>query len=1766
MDALTLKGLADFSDLFDSLDAAEQKMRDFAKVAPDIKPRVDLTEQFRALDALDARLKGLSGPTAPLVPTVPQQPGAQRPVGPTDEEVSNADTLKKRLVEMHSAAAILRNDFIAAGTATNITDEEVAQLQTRIQTLQGELRELRPVAEATFGEASREVRQLSLTTAQLQRTLTGARGEMSRLGIASQFKLGIEQSGLLNNPQAAANGILQVVRFTEQARNSTELFRFQLQKRDIALADGNQVLTQTAQSIGATTEATAGAIAQLIKQGFKLEQIPNVLKLVAASGKLVGRDASDSITTFSEAVTKLDSSLLNGIGITGDFDVYLQRMAKSVGTVKDNLNEQQKAQAIVNLLTAEASDEAEFFARNQSEFTQNTNDANKAISEARQALGEALTPAVNTAAKALTFLAKGFSDLPDGVQSSVAGVAGLITLLGFLMVPMRGIRDLFGGFKREGPAAGKGLKSLADVAEESQKRGTFGKLGNGVKNLVGNVKNAGGPLANFLKFLTTTPTGKAGLVGAVATLSYGLTRLVTEATRFQGLNLNDHIQNALLKDFYGFTQEDVENMRLMDTKTQAYNQTLNDQKKAIADLEFIKDKQLKSSSARLLVLEREFKAEEAALKQAEEMGAEGQAAQSQRNLERLEKQIILQKAVVRVASERVREEKALAKAEADRAPRLAELQKLQDALASESEDIRISAKSDFARDMATIAKDFRERRAELEAKLAGEKDLVVRLKITETIGKLEQVEQRTLSARTVEELKAGEDAVADAQRDVEQARINAMKEGAAKRAAELDNELKNIRDRYGPQIRAALENAMTVAGPDRAKFNAQAGQLQGLQAQAEQSARAAAARLAEDDQRREREKAEEQVRVTEEAQRRVLAARAAAADGIASIIEAQRARELELYGNTADARMQIEQRYADALVMVRLQALRVNAQNEAAQIRAAYEQQMRAAKSAGAQRGAQEAAARAEYNLRILNLERTTADKAKEIQITAQQDVRNARLAVQQEALDRELRNIGTATGAELASLRVRLQARRAAAISRGDVQTAEQLATALRQIETLNTDRVADLKRLIREAGQGAVELRQRLTDALPKNPVQKARSEAASPFNSIIRDAQKSITDLNKAYGKIGIPTAAQTAQFRRAVAEQNGIIRAAQVERNRAVLTAEQETNRQILADRRALAREEIEAALKVAQSDQERQRLRLRLAGVDQSRLMEVKAELAALDGRANAEERIAALKREQWALEGRLAEFTEAQRQRAEALEANLLSLTQAQVDRMEALALTDREVTASREARLTLTLQELALLDQRIAKAQREKVDAATLIDLQAQRVAATVRVAQAERALVDLALRSSEQALAFDQARARAKGRILALGDDAVAATRVDIRLARQTLDYHRARLDNARDLKLTNDQVRESEEAVLNAQADIAEGERTLARAMQDRLTLALNIEDALRGVNEAGAAQGTDLQTAAAQVENTTRLLQRAREDVRGTLARVTNGQALTDQDVTRLNNLTDAIHEQREAVRSLGDEYRRQLDSIGGLSDAIANLNDTITPKTKAGGKEFSVQREIQDLRRLETRRSLALTQLERAIQAGDPEKITQTLGDVNTQEQAYRKEVERLRKEGYAPYLNLVDQQQGRVLKNVQAAQGVLDDLIADGMTNLDKAEELQKQADADSGDSVVVRTADALAEAMNSGSALLADRVLDSLASGAELIAEAVRKVQAIQITLPDVDVQGQGMQEGDVTNYGDIIINWQGQQMPTPPDLRSWFNELQRMAADEARRNPCRR
>ncbi|MFC6663141.1 hypothetical protein [Deinococcus multiflagellatus] len=143
------------------------------------------------------------------------------------------------------------------------------------------------------------------------------------------------------------------------------------------------------------------------------------------------------------------------------------------------------------------------------------------------------------------------------------------------------------------------------------------------------------------------------------------------------------------------------------------------------------------------------------------------------------------------------------------------------------------------------------------------------------------------------------------ERDVRSAEAALSADALARRRAELDAQLEDVRSRYAPQIAELLRNAQNknLSSSDRRQFQAEAGQLQVLQN------RQIVALERQRDQELE-QIAQDRLDKVRAAQQETLSSHVRVSEAVIKVLEGQRDRELAMAGDVPQARLAIEQRYA----------------------------------------------------------------------------------------------------------------------------------------------------------------------------------------------------------------------------------------------------------------------------------------------------------------------------------------------------------------------------------------------------------------------------------------------------------------------------------------------------------------------------------------------------------------------------------------------------------------------------------------------------------------------------------------------------------------------------------------------------------------------------------------------------------------------------------------------------------------------------------------
>ena len=386
------------------------------------------------------------------------------------------------------------------------------------------------------------------------------------------------------------------------------------------------------------------------------------------------------------------------------------------------------------------------------------------------------------------------------------------------------------------------------------------------------------------------------------------------------------------------------------------------------------------------------------------------------------------------------------------------------------------------------------------------------------------------------------------QREIEQARLNLIRDGRVKREAEYDLEIKGLHEKYGPQIKEALQNAQTKGlSPEQKRgFQETAGRLQQQENEAVKAARGKLNQdLAQID--------EDRAKKVRDGHTAGLTQLATEMDGRTKLLEQEYQRQQQLTEGNVAARLQMERRLAPALEAQQVAARNARLTGEREALENEYADALKAAAEMGGQRSALEAQARQAYLSKSRALEQAYQNDIQGYHLDTLSAIQAAGAAVTKEQLDLDLRSAKEWTGAQLAAYATVLRAKQAAALAGGDADKAKVFGDALERISEIKTDNLRDFRGALGESADKAGELRTQLRE-IAQTPLEAARKSAASPFDGVLKGAEKQLADLRKAYGKVAAPTGDQTAEFRRREQQLTGIMTTATAQRAQAQAGAE------------------------------------------------------------------------------------------------------------------------------------------------------------------------------------------------------------------------------------------------------------------------------------------------------------------------------------------------------------------------------------------------------------------------------------------------------------------------------------------------------------------------------------------------------------------------------------------------------------------------------------
>ncbi|WP_272977109.1 hypothetical protein [Deinococcus geothermalis] len=715
---------------------------------------------------------------------------------------AQAAALRARIDELDRAVRITRADFQAGfGEAS---PEEIQQLSQKMRELQRELEQVGQEAKENFGEYSREAQKVANANRLAQTTAAAARGEITRLGLASQVKLGASSALQQFGPQAmgAANGLFQFARASDSARIAQGLFQKTIQKTGSTSAEAAQVVAKLQDTLGVTQDAAQEGIRGLLRQGYTLQQAYTALEGAGASALAAGRSAAEGMQGYVDAVTSGTSAALNQIGISENLFPFYAQYAKSIGKTTDELTRQDKVQAELLLIQKATSDEVADLIALQSGLGGAVNSTNRELSEAQKQLGESLVPLAINGARALTRVLDVFNALPPGIQTTVALLGASAVAVGVLAAP---VSTLVSGYKALWETVSKGrqaAKAVEAAADATQTLNTASKAGAFV-NLLTWVKSA--PAAwQMYRASVLAATGANNLWTASAlrmiATNLGTWLTTTAAGAAAAAGVVAAAGGALAAATYKIAQDTQRAYADMDAADQqAFNSMMGRVRKLIA----AGDELSRTRAKILLVMQQLAEAER------------GQLVGVRWTGERIYKRD--EEAIARLRSRlgELREEEARLYTEQQRRAALAPkqvkltddqakaLQELRRELSQRGFELKVQGMTDLQRDLANLGREFDDLRRKVKQPFIVEGKLDLQNpELQQALRQLDAqlaAEQASVRKRYADEaVRTSRDSALAAQR----AEIEAMRDGAAKKAALRQLELQDVQREVQEKIKS----------------------------------------------------------------------------------------------------------------------------------------------------------------------------------------------------------------------------------------------------------------------------------------------------------------------------------------------------------------------------------------------------------------------------------------------------------------------------------------------------------------------------------------------------------------------------------------------------------------------------------------------------------------------------------------------------------------------------------------------------------------------------------------------------------------------------------------------------------------------------------------------------------------------------------------------------------------------------------------------------
>lgn len=357
---------------------------------------------------------------------------------------AQAAALRARINELSNGVRLVRAEFqTGLGEAT---PEEIEALSTRMRALQTELEKVGQEAKENFGEFSSEALKAGMAARTAVATVEAANGRMPRLGLASTVKLGTSQAlseyggqlgGMTNNLLGLAKGF-------EQSRIQSVMFEKTLQENGEEVAKVRGELEQLAVRYNALPQDMEATYKALRRSGYEADQAREAIELYAAIATVRGKDVGQAMEALSTDVERSSTILSNALGISTDQIASQEKYAKSLGKTRDELTGAQKAQAFLNALTREEGDALTEASAALEGYGGAAGQLAKESRDAQKAIGEALLPTVTLGTRVLTGFLDFFNAAPEPVKVLTGLLLASAAAIGVLSVPVASIATLYG--------------------------------------------------------------------------------------------------------------------------------------------------------------------------------------------------------------------------------------------------------------------------------------------------------------------------------------------------------------------------------------------------------------------------------------------------------------------------------------------------------------------------------------------------------------------------------------------------------------------------------------------------------------------------------------------------------------------------------------------------------------------------------------------------------------------------------------------------------------------------------------------------------------------------------------------------------------------------------------------------------------------------------------------------------------------------------------------------------------------------------------------------------------------------------------------------------------------------------------------------------------------------------------------------------------------------------------------------------------------------